>query len=229
MASELNLLLIGPPGAGKGTQASRLGDALDMPLISTGEILRANIKSRTALGSAAATYLNAGDLVPDDLIVAIVMARLDLPDTVSGFILDGFPRTTTQAQALFHHLEQQGRQISAALLLEVPDAQIVKRIAGRRVCVDAGHGYHVHHNPPKSPGVCDEDGSPLMQRDDDKPEVVERRLDVYREQTAPLVTYYAERSLLHQVDGSASLSRVYGRIRAVLNGLDTTDDGKGRV
>jgi adenylate kinase len=151
------------------------------------------------------------------------MSRLDLPDTVSGFILDGFPRTTTQAQALSHHLEKQGRHISAALLLEVPDAQIVKRIAGRRVCVDAGHSYHVHHNPPKTHGVCDEDGSPLMQRDDDKPEVVERRLDVYREQTAPLVSYYAERSLLHEVDGSASLSWVYDRIRAVLSGLETSD------
>jgi adenylate kinase len=223
MASELNLVMIGPPGAGKGTQASRLGDALGVPLISTGEILRANVKSGTALGRAAETYMKAGDLVPDDLIVAIVVARLDLPDTAPGFILDGFPRTTTQAQALSDGLEKHGRRISAVLLLEVPDAEIVKRIAGRRVCVERGHGYHVNHNPPKSPGFCDEDGSPLTQRDDDKPAVVKQRLDVYWEQIAPLVSYYAERSLLHEVDGSASLSQVNDRIRAVLNRLSGFD------
>jgi adenylate kinase len=220
MASALNLLLIGPPGAGKGTQASRLGDDLGVPLVSTGEILRANVRNGTTLGRAAQTYLDSGDLVPDDLIVAIVMARVDLPDTDPGFILDGFPRTPTQANALLRHLEEQGRSVTAALLLDVPDAEIVKRIAGRRVCVAAGHSYHVDHNPPKRPSLCDEDGSGLIQRDDDRPEVVKRRLEVYREQTAPLVRYYLERSLLTKIDGSVSPSEVHDRICEALASLE---------
>ncbi len=149
MALALNLLLIGPPGAGKGTQASRLGGELGCPLISTGEILRANVRNGTTLGRAAQTYLDNGDLVPDDLIVAIVMARLDLPDTDPGFVLDGFPRTTAQARALERHLRQQERHLTAALLLDVPDADIMKRLAGRRVCVEAGHSYHVDGDPPQ--------------------------------------------------------------------------------
>ena len=224
MASELNLLLIGPPGAGKGTQASRLADDLGVALISTGEILRANVQGGTVLGRAAQTYLDAGDLVPDDLIVAIVMARLDLPDTANGFVLDGFPRTTAQAHALSQHLEQQGRHVAAALLLDVPDTEIVKRIAGRRVCVAAGHSYHVHHSPPKRPDLCDKDASGLIQRDDDRPEVVKRRLEVYREQTAPLVSYYLERSLLTRIDGSVSAPEVYDRIREVLTDWPDCDD-----
>ena len=221
MASEaLNLLLIGPPGAGKGTQAGRLGEDLGIPLISTGEILRANVRSGTTLGRAAQAYLDDGELVPDDLVVATVLARLDLPDTNFGFILDGFPRTTAQAQALAEHLQRRGRHLTTALLLDVPDAEIVKRIAGRRVCIDVGHSYHIDARPPKRQGHCDYDGSRLIQRDDDRPEVVERRLAVYREQTTPLVSYYFKRSLLIEVDGSALPAAVYNRIREALPGRD---------
>jgi adenylate kinase len=223
MPPQLNLILIGPPGAGKGTQADRLRDDFRLPFISTGEMLRANVKEGTELGKAAKAHMDAGGLVPDDLIVAMAAERLDADDTRDGFILDGFPRTTAQAEALDNQLDGEGRHITAALLLEVPDAEIVKRIAGRRVCIKAEHNYHVDFDPPKNAGVCDQDGSRLIQRDDDKPEVVQKRLAVYHDQTAPLVDYYDERGLLRRVDGTRTPAEVHDHIRAVIATLRLED------
>jgi adenylate kinase len=216
MPPQLNLILIGPPGAGKGTQAERLQEDFRLPFISTGEMLRANVKDGTELGKAAKAHMDSGGLVPDDLIVAMAAERLDEDDTQDGFILDGFPRTTAQAEALEQQLDQEGRRITAALLLEVPDAEIIKRIAGRRVCVKAGHNYHVDYDPPKNPDICDQDGSRLIQRDDDRPEVVRKRLSVYHDQTAPLVDFYDERGLLRRVDGTRAPAEVHDHIRAVI-------------
>jgi len=216
MPPQLNLILIGPPGAGKGTQADRLREDFRLPFISTGDMLRANVTQGTELGEAAKAHMDAGGLVPDDLIVAMVAERLDEDDTRDGFILDGFPRTTAQAEALEQQLDNESRRITAALVLAVPDAAIVKRIAGRRVCVKAGHNYHVDYDPPKNPGVCDQDGSRLIQRDDDRPEVVEKRLAVYHEQTAPLVGFYDERGLLRRVDGTRTPTEVHDHIRAMI-------------
>jgi adenylate kinase len=223
MPPQLNLILIGPPGAGKGTQAERLREDFRLPFISTGDMLRANVKQGTELGKAAKAHMDAGSLVPDDLIVAMAAERLDEHDTQDGFILDGFPRTTAQAEALERQLDREGRRITAALLLEVPDEEIVKRIAGRRMCVKAGHNYHVDYDPPKNPGICDQDGSRLIQRDDDKPEVVKKRLAVYHEQTAPLVDYYDERGLLRRIDGTRTPAEVHDHIRAVIATLRLED------
>jgi adenylate kinase len=219
MPTELNLILIGPPGAGKGTQAARLREDFRLPYVSTGDMLRANVKDGTELGLEAKAKMDAGELVPDDLIVAMAKGRLEEADAQDGFLLDGFPRTTVQAEALDEILAASGRQITAALLLEVPDAEIVRRIAGRRVCVKNGHNYHVDFDPPKHEGVCDQDGSRLIQRDDDKPEVVENRLRVYHQQTAPLVDYYDAKGLLRRIDGTRNPSQVHDRIRAVIVAL----------
>jgi adenylate kinase len=216
MPPQLNLILIGPPGAGKGTQADRLREDFRLPFISTGDMLRTNVKEGTELGRAAKAHMDAGGLVPDELIVAMAAERLDEDDTQDGFILDGFPRTTAQAEALEQQLDSEGRRITAAILLAVPDAAIIKRIAGRRVCVKAGHNYHVDYDPPKNPGVCDQDGSRLIQRDDDMPEVVEKRLAVYHELTAPLVGFYDERGLLRRVDGTRTPAEVHDHIRALI-------------
>jgi adenylate kinase len=224
MPAPLNLILIGPPGAGKGTQADRLREDFRLPYIATGDMLRANVKEGTELGKQAKAHMDAGGLVPDDLIVAMAAARLEEDDTRDGFILDGFPRTTGQADALAEQLQKEHRRITAALLLEVPDAEIVKRIAGRRVCTKAGHNYHVDYDPPKNPDVCDQDGSRLVQRDDDKPEVVQKRLAVYHEQTAPLVGYYDERGLLRRIDGTRPPAEVHDHIRAVIATLRMEDD-----
>jgi adenylate kinase len=224
MASQLNLILIGPPGAGKGTQAERLREDFRVPFISTGDMLRTNVKQGTELGKAAKAHMDAGGLVPDDLIVAMAAERLDEDDTQDGFILDGFPRTTAQAEALEQQLDREGRRITAALLLEVPNEEIVKRIAGRRVCAKAGHNYHIDYDPPKNPGVCDQDGSRLLQRDDDKPEVVMKRLAVYHEQTSPLVDFYDQRGLLRRVDGTRTPAEVHDHIRALIATLRLEDE-----
>ncbi len=216
MPPQLNLILIGPPGAGKGTQAERLQEDFRLPFISTGEMLRANVKDGTELGKAAKAHMDSGGLVPDELILAMAADRLDEDDTQDGFILDGFPRTQVQAEALENQLDGEGRRVTAALLLEVPDAEIIKRIAGRRVCVKAGHNYHVDYDPPKNPDICDQDGSRLIQRDDDRPEVVRKRLAVYHEQTAPLVEFYDDRGLLRRVDGTRAPAEVHDHIRALI-------------
>jgi len=218
------LILFGPPGAGKGTQAERLRSDFELPFISTGDMLRANVKDGTELGKQAKAFMDAGDLVPDDLIVAMAGERLQQPDAEDGFILDGFPRTLEQASALDRQLESLRRRVTAALLVDVPDDEVVRRISGRRVCVKAGHNYHIEFDPPKREGVCDQDGSRLIQRDDDKPEVVRNRLAVYHEQTEPLVEYYDEKGLMRRIDGMRSPSDVHDHIRAVIATLRLEDD-----
>jgi adenylate kinase len=222
--SELNLILFGPPGAGKGTQADRLRADFQLPYIATGDMLRANVKDGTELGNKAKEYMDKGDLVPDELILEMVSERLQHSDAQDGFILDGFPRTREQAQALDRQLKGLGRRITAVLLLDVPDEEVVRRLSGRRVCVKAGHNYHIEFDPPKHEGVCDQDGSRLIQRDDDKPEVIENRLHVYREKTRPLIDYYDEEGLLKRIDGTRDQSEVHDHIRAVIATLRLEED-----
>jgi adenylate kinase len=221
---ELNLILFGPPGAGKGTQAERLERDFQLPFISTGDMLRGNVKNETDLGKKAKQFMDAGDLVPDDLIVAMAGERLQHKDAQDGFILDGFPRTLEQAGALDKQLSGVGRRVTAALLIDVPDDDVIRRLSGRRMCVKSGHNYHVEFDPPKHEGVCDQDGSRLVQRDDDKPEVIENRLKVYHEQTEPLVEHYDEQGLMRRIDGTRPAAEVNDHIRAVIATLRLEED-----
>jgi adenylate kinase len=222
--SELNLILLGPPGAGKGTQAERLVEDFDLPYFSTGDILRAAVKDGTELGKEAKAYMDRGDLVPDDLICRVIMERIDSPEAADGFLLDGFPRNLHQAEVLEEALERRGRELTAALQIDVSDDEVIKRLSGRRVCVKNGHNYHVDFDPPKNDNVCDQDGSRLVQRDDDKPETVKHRLEVYREQTEPLVERYEKAGILRRFDGSRSPTEVHDHIRATLATLRLEDE-----
>jgi adenylate kinase len=224
MAAELNLILMGPPGAGKGTQAERLKSDFQLPFISTGDMLRTNVTEQTDLGKQAKGFMDAGDLVPDDLIVAMAAARLQEADAQDGFILDGFPRTIEQAEALDAQLGKLGRRVTAALLIDVPDEEVIRRLSGRRVCVKSGHNYHLEFDPPKHEGVCDQDGSRLIQRDDDKPDVIKNRLVVYHDKTKPLVDFYDRRGLLRRIDGTRDPADVHGHIRAVIATLRLEED-----
>ena len=214
--SELNLILMGPPGAGKGTQAERLVDDFDLPYYATGDILRQAVQEETELGKKVKEYMERGDLVPDELMIGVIMERFDTPEAEDGFILDGFPRTVGQAEALDEALDRRGRSLTAALLIDAPAEEVIRRLSGRRICVKNGHVYHVENDPPKNEGVCDQDGSRLIQRDDDKPETIKRRLSVYREQTEPLIDWYDQRGALRRFDGSRPPDEVHSHIRATL-------------
>lgn len=213
----MNLVFLGPPGAGKGTQAKKLLQEFGMPQISTGDILRDAVRRGTDLGKKAAPLMEAGKLVPDDLVVRIAMDHLQQIDPVRGFILDGFPRTIPQAQALDAALKSSGQKIDAAISLRVPEETLVERLSGRRICPKDGSVYHVSQNPSKRDGVCDKCGSPLLQREDDKPEKVRERLAVYAQQTAPLEDYYRKQGLLRVIHGVGSPEDIYAQIKNVLS------------
>ena len=198
----MRLVLVGAPGAGKGTQAKYIGQHFNIPAISTGDIFRANLAAKTELGLEAKRYMDAGDLVPDEVTIGIVRDRLAQDDVDDGFLLDGFPRTVPQAEALNEMLDELGRPLDVVLEMQVDDAEVVRRLSGRRTCRTCGHIWHVEFDPPAKEGVCDIDGGELFQRDDDQPETIQRRLDVYNEQTAPLVGFYADLGLLTHDPGA---------------------------
>ncbi len=213
--SELNLILLGPPGSGKGTQGERLQADLELPYYATGNILRAAVRDETELGKQAKEYMDRGDLVPDEVIIGVIAERLGTHEAEDGFILDGFPRTVGQAEALDERMQALGRRLTAALLIDVSDEEVIRRLGGRRTCPN-GHVFHVEFDPPEKEGVCDVCGEELIVRDDDKPDVIRHRLDQYREKTEPLVGYYDERGLLERIDGSGPPDDVYEDVRALL-------------
>jgi adenylate kinase len=220
---ELNLVLLGPPGAGKGTQARRLVDDFGLPYVATGDMLREAVREATELGEQAKKYMHNGDLVPDDLIIAMIVERLEQPDTEDGFILDGFPRTLAQAEALDDELGQVGRSLTAALLIDVDEEGVMRRLSGRRVCVKNQHNFHVEFDPPKHDERCDLDGSRLVIREDDRPEVVKHRLEEYQAKTRPLVGYYDDKGILLRIDGARSADEVHDQVRATLAALRFED------
>src|ERR1700760_3808589 len=213
---ELNLVLLGPPGSGKGTQGERLNGDLHLPYSATGDILRGAVRDETPLGKSAKEYMDRGDLVPDEVIVGVIAERIDSEEAKDGFILDGFPRPTPQAEALDAKLSELGRALSAVLLIDASDDEVVRRLGGRRTCEAEGHVYHVDFNPPKVEGVCDIDGSPLIVRDDDKPDVIRKRLATYHEKTEPLVSYYEAKGVLERVDGAREPGDVTTDLRGIL-------------
>jgi len=214
--SELNLILLGPPGSGKGTQGERLTEDFQLPYYATGDILRAAVREGTELGVEAREYMDRGDLVPDEVIVGVIAERIDDHEAEDGFILDGFPRTIPQAEALDAKMQELGRELTASVLIDVDDGEVVRRLGGRRTCVKNGHVFHVEFDPPKNEGVCDVDGSRLEIREDDKPEVIRHRLEQYREKTEPLISYYEGVGILKRVDGARPPDEVSDRIRALL-------------
>src|SRR5215207_10818838 len=214
--SELNLVMLGPPGAGKGTQGRRLVEDFGLAYIATGDMLREHVKENTELGKEAKEHMSGGGLVPDDLVIKMISVRVDAEDAQDGFILDGFPRNVAQADALAEMLDSHGRRLTAVLLIDAPNDEVIRRLGGRRVCVKAGHTYHVEFDPPKREGVCDQDGSRLEQREDDKEQTIRKRLDVYHENTEPLIEYYEEKGVLRRFDGARNPTEVHDHIRAVL-------------
>src|SRR4051812_18757390 len=222
---ELNLVLLGPPGSGKGTQGERLQEDLRLPYYATGDILRGAVRDETELGRTAKQYMERGDLVPDEVIVGVIAARIDSSEALDGFILDGFPRTTPQAEALDAKLAELGRAVSAVLLIDVSDDEVVKRLGGRRTCEANGHVFHVDFNPPEKEGVCDIDGSPLIVRDDDQPDVIRRRLATYHDKTEPLVTYYDDKGVLRRVEGERDPDEVTEELRRTLATMRLESDG----
>jgi adenylate kinase len=213
--SELNLVLLGPPGSGKGTQGERLQEDLRLPSYATGDILRAAVREGSDLGTQAKEYMDRGDLVPDELMVGLIAERVAGEEAADGFILDGFPRTIAQAEALDAKLSELGRALTAVLLIDVSDEEVVRRLSGRRICPN-GHVFHMEFDPPKEEEICDVCGASLEIREDDKPEVVRHRLHTYHEKTAPLASYYEERGLLSRVEGAAPPDEVGSRINALL-------------
>jgi adenylate kinase len=222
--SELNLILLGPPGAGKGTQAERLTDDFNLPYIATGNILRKAVQDETELGKEAKAYMDEGKLVPDEVITGVILEAIESADARDGFILDGFPRTIPQADALAKGMQEHERNLTAAILIEVSDDEVLRRMSGRRVSIKTGRVYHLEFDPPKHEGRCDVDGSRLVQRDDDKPETVKKRLAVYHDQTEPLINYYEEQGLLRRFDGTRSPTEVHDHIRATIATLRLEDE-----
>lgn len=212
----MKIIMLGAPGAGKGTQAKRIAAKYSIPHISTGDIFRANIKNNTELGQKAKTYMDKGELVPDELVVDLIMDRFKQPDAANGYVLDGFPRTIPQAEALDKALEANGESVDFAINVEVPDENIIKRMGGRRACVGCGATYHIEFNAPKVEGVCDTCGEKLILRDDDKPETVKNRLSVYHDQTQPLIEYYNKKNVLREVDGTQAMDDVFNAIVEIL-------------
>ena len=212
----MKIIMLGAPGAGKGTQAKMIADKYGVPHISTGDIFRANIKNGTELGMEAKKYMDQGLLDPDELTVRILLDRVAQDDCKNGYVLDGFPRTIPQAEVLDSELTKLGDHIDYALNVDVPDENIVKRMSGRRACLTCGATYHIEHVPPKKEGICDVCGSELVLRDDDKPETVKNRLNVYHEQTQPLIDFYTEKGVLKTVDGTVPMEEVFAAITAIL-------------
>ena len=212
----MKIIMLGAPGAGKGTQAIQIADKYGIPHISTGDIFRANIKNQTELGMEAKKYMDEGKLVPDELTVKILLDRVAKDDCKNGYVLDGFPRTIPQAEVLDSEVTKLGEKIDFAINVDVPDENIVKRMSGRRACVKCGATYHIEHVPPKKEGICDKCGSELILRDDDKPETVKQRLNVYHEQTQPLIEYYDAKKILKTVDGTQDMNDVFADIVKIL-------------
>lgn len=212
----MKIIMLGAPGAGKGTQAKMIAEKYGVPHVSTGDIFRANIKNGTELGMEAKQYMDKGLLVPDELTVRILLDRVAQEDCKNGYVLDGFPRTIPQAEVLENALKELGDKIDFAIDVDVPDENIIRRMSGRRACLSCGATYHIEHIPPKKEGVCDTCGSELVLRDDDKPETVKNRLDVYHKQTQPLIEFYTERGVLKTVDGTLPMDDVFAAITAIL-------------
>ena len=212
----MKIIMLGAPGAGKGTQAKKIAAQYSIPHISTGDIFRANIKNNTELGQKAKTYMDKGELVPDSLVVDLIMDRFKEADCANGYVLDGFPRTIPQAEALDNALKANGEKVDFAINVEVPDENIINRMSGRRACVGCGATYHIKYNPTKVEGVCDACGEKLILRDDDKPETVKNRLSVYHEQTQPLIEYYTGKGVLKEVDGTQPMDDVFAAIVNIL-------------
>lgn len=212
----MKIIMLGAPGAGKGTQAKKIAAKYAIPHISTGDIFRANIKNNTELGQKAKTYMDKGELVPDELVVDLIMDRFKEADCANGYVLDGFPRTIPQAEALDEALTSAGEKIDYAINVEVPDENIVNRMSGRRACVSCGSTYHVVYAPTKVDGICDRCGKELILRDDDKPETVQNRLNVYHKQTQPLIDFYKNKGVLAEVDGTVDMEDVFNAIVKIL-------------
>lgn len=212
-------ILLGPPASGKGTQAERLKEILDLPHIASGDLFRDHISRGTELGKKAKSYMDRGDLVPDQLTIDMVRDRLSQDDADQGAILDGFPRTITQAEALDDMLEDGDKSLAGVFLISVPEEVLVERVSGRRICPICGRSYHVKHDPPEEPGVCDVDGGKLYQREDDRPEAVRQRLQVYREQTRPLIEYYRSKDKLREIDGDQPMDKVTKELRQEIQDL----------
>jgi adenylate kinase len=222
--SELNLILLGPPGAGKGTQAERLREDFELAYIATGDILRKAVAEETDLGKKAKQYMDNGDLVPDDVIIGVILEEVEGDAAADGFLLDGFPRTVDQAEALDAALARRDRGLTAVLCIEAPDDEVVRRLSGRRMCTKGGHVYNMHTDPPKRDEICDQDGSRLVQRDDDREETVRKRLEVYHRQTESLIRFYEDRDLLKRFDGTRSPTEVHDHIRATIATLRLEDE-----
>lgn len=212
----MKIIMLGAPGAGKGTQAKRIAEKYAVPHVSTGDIFRANIKAGTELGTKAKAFMDKGELVPDEITIGMLMDRIHEADCVNGYVLDGFPRNIPQAEALTKALSEIGENVDYAINIDVPDENILNRMGGRRACVGCGATYHVVFNPPKKEDVCDVCGAKLILRDDDKPETVKNRLTIYHEQTQPLIDYYTAAGILKSVDGTQDMEKVFKDIIAIL-------------